>query len=147
MIAVARPTTTARDFLTALLPEPEDGECIEVRCFDSAGTPRRGFFPTVAGAIDFAREHRQAWDVYVGVGLRKPDEGGAIAGDVAHTSRLLALYADLDLKCFDDGEAGARRALARFPLPPSIVVHTGHGLHLYWLLREPYDTGDAPLVR
>ncbi len=50
--------------------------------------------------------------------------------------------------------AAARAQVRRWEVgglpPPSVVVAGGHGVHLYWLLSEPYlivDAGDPPPVR
>jgi phage portal protein BeeE len=38
--------------------------------------------------------------------------------------------------------------LAEFPLPPSIIIESSGGLHLHWLLREPFDVqADEVLIR
>lgn len=57
-----------------------------------------------------------------------------------------ALWADID-HC-QPAEAIERCNKADAPLP-SIVVNSGNGVHLYWLLAEPYlidDIGDPPAV-
>jgi hypothetical protein len=58
---------------------------------------------------------------------------------------LPALFVDIDFK--HHPEALARRDIAKCNLPPSIIVSSGHGLHCYWLLREPLDLQDADDVR
>ena len=35
-----------------------------------------------------------------------------------------------------------REALRRCPLPPSVEVDSGHGLHAYWLFREPWTIAE-----
>ena len=55
---------------------------------------------------------------------------------------IRSLWADVD----DTGDVStvlARCAAGGVP-PPSIVVHSGHGVHLYWLLSEPVVINDAP---
>jgi len=49
----------------------------------------------------------------------------------------MAAWADLDFKDYPGGEAEARAALAAFALPPTAIVHTGHGLHAFWVMKEP----------
>jgi hypothetical protein len=56
----------------------------------------------------------------------------------------VALWAGLDLgpeghsgkHVYFFGQPQAAKAVRSFPLPPSIIVESGRGLHLYWLLRE-----------
>ena len=57
-------------------------------------------------------------------------------GDKASVTHAPGLWADLDFKRFAEGEAGALRKLADFPLRPTWMVATGGGWHLYWQLRE-----------
>jgi hypothetical protein len=62
--------------------------------------------------------------------------------DKAHHIRAVrGLWADLDGVTVDEALALCRRA----GLPaPSLVVSSGHGVHLYWLLSEPYAIDDYP---
>jgi hypothetical protein len=58
-----------------------------------------------------------------------------------HIRVVLVLWADLDHCTVEE----ARQRCKRAGLPePSIVVRTGHGVHLYWLLCEPFLIDDAP---
>ena len=84
------------------------------------------------GRVDeFVDRHRER-DIYVGVATRAYGKGGQLKDCLA----LHALFADLDFKDFLS-EADARAKLEHFALPPSGVVATGGGLHLYWFLTEP----------
>lgn len=77
------------------------------------------------------------WDLYVGVATR-----GEIAGRTADDCEsLYALFADVDFK--DTSEADARQRVRDFALPPSAVVASGGGLHLYWFLDKPLDLRDG----
>lgn len=51
-----------------------------------------------------------------------------------------AAWCDIDFK--DVAEAEARKRIANLPCPPSIVVTSGRGLHLYWLMRETTAPGE-----
>jgi putative DNA primase/helicase len=84
------------------------------------------------------RRNRQAEspdNVYVGI---NPRSGDGKRGD-RNVALFRSLFADFDGGTTPD-EALARVAAAGLPLP-SIVVVSGGGTHLYWLLQEP--TGDA----
>jgi hypothetical protein len=63
-----------------------------------------------------------------------------VRADKAHHIRTVrVLWADLD--GVDTAEALARCDQAGLP-PPSAVVASGHGAHLYWILAEPYVIDD-----
>jgi hypothetical protein len=71
-------------------------------------------------------------NIYCVVASRK-DHDGSKRG----CCELSSLWADVDFKDFSGGVDDAFALLKNFSLSPSFVVLTGHGLHPYWLLREP----------
>ena len=84
-------------------------------------------------------------NLFFGVCPRIGDKGRF---DLAWQIRTVrTLWTDIDHVMVD--EAIKRVAEAGLP-PPSIVVNSGNGVHLYWLLQEPYlvdDAGDPPEVK
>jgi hypothetical protein len=90
------------------------------------------------------RAEEKGTNVYIGV---CPRFGSGGKFDLAwQIRRLRAIWIDVDHATVD--EVRERIALAGLP-PPSIVVSSGHGVHVYWLLDEPYridDVGDPPPV-
>ncbi|MBI1338474.1 MAG: hypothetical protein GC164_16145 [Phycisphaera sp.] len=67
----------------------------------------------------------------------QPESG---RGKVDDTAVMPALYIDLDVgKPGSPTDAQAARKLLEelVPLPPSMVVGSGHGLHAYWVLKDP----------
>lgn len=69
----------------------------------------------------------------------KSDRPGGSPRSKANVSELTLLWADIDFK---DQELDETEILARIrtlPCPPSIIVRSGNGLHLYWLLSEALD--------
>ena len=57
-------------------------------------------------------------------------------GDAAHCQTLSTLFVDADFKHL--GEEETRRRIRDCPLPPSMVVESGAGLHVYWVLKRPF---------
>jgi phage/plasmid-associated DNA primase len=55
----------------------------------------------------------------------------------------ICLHADLDFKGIAEDEPAIWAAIDRLEAPPSLVVRSGGGLHLYWLFREPVDAQQA----
>ncbi|MDA2911568.1 AAA family ATPase [Nitrospiraceae bacterium AH_259_D15_M11_P09] len=81
-------------------------------------------------------------NLFLGIATRKDASSGALA----NCQDLGALFTDIDFKSLSEEEA--RKRLADFALPPSIIVHSGGGLHCYWLLRESLNlTEEAPLAK
>jgi hypothetical protein len=50
---------------------------------------------------------------------------------------LPGLWVDMDFKCIDGGEEGAREILAGFEHTPTFVIATGGGFHAYWKFSYP----------
>lgn len=104
-----------------------------------SGEKRSLWAETPDEAARLARENANSADVYVGCALRPPGLGERRRGDKQECVAVPGICADLDfgeghkkpvlrdedaaLKFIDDGE-----------LKPTVVVHSGHGFQLWWLL-------------
>jgi hypothetical protein len=77
--------------------------------------------------------HNRTLHIYFGVNPRPLDKGKK-QEDIRD---IVCLWADVDGKDFPDGKDAALKCIGEFPLPPSIIVDSGHGYHCYWLLEEP----------
>ncbi len=105
------------------------------------------FFPNLE---ILAKEHyQQDQDVFFGVCPRE-----TMKPEKAHVRFVTGLWAGLDLgpegysgkDRFFFGPAEAAKAVRSFPLPPSIIVESGRGMHLYWLLRKFVEITDKGYV-
>lgn len=84
-------------------------------------------------AVKWLDEQNQSgWGTYVAVGLRSADYGRWRRGGLKDVCLLPALFADLD-----DSTAQTIEAIERFPFAPSMIVNSGKGIHLYWVLETP----------
>lgn len=112
-----------------------EGRIIHEKGTDSRYTAQRWFrsIPDLVGALDAlnaeGEQHQSA--VYFGVLPRDRESGRR-----QDVSRGRVVWADLDFDQYEGGEAEARSMLFHFPLSPSAVVRSGHGLHGYWALEE-----------
>jgi hypothetical protein len=119
----------ATEFLAALFADVE-GCYVELRGLPSKAQAFCSIGDTDAIAA-FAKARRDQESIYFGAAARRSPDSGALE----NCSALPALFVDIDFKTTD--ERAARERLAVFPVVPSIVVNSGGGLHVYWLLREP----------
>ena len=76
---------------------------------------------------------------FIGVATRKNGEGGK-AGIV----EIPAVWVDIDFKNINRNEVDRR--IADFSLPPSTVVNSGKGYHLYWILEIPVTQNEIPKI-
>ena len=74
-------------------------------------------------------------NLYFGVATR---EGKG--GTKKHCREVPALWSDIDFKNLP--REVAERRIGRFSCPPSAVIESGNGLHLYWFLAEPMNAQD-----
>jgi len=118
------------------------------------------WFSTTEAAVE-ALLHRNGAgeDAYVGVALQsqelaeqeakrlgKAAKRSAVRGYSASAAVLPGLYIDIDVATgrhdashtLPPTVGDALALLGTLPVPPSLVVHTGGGLHVYWLFREPW---------
>ena len=87
------------------------------------------------GIAGFCKDDGQ--DQYFGVATRRSDRDGTLA----NCAQLPALFVDLDTA--DATKADALNRLNACLCPPSIIINSGGGYHVYWLLCEPLELPDA----
>jgi hypothetical protein len=122
--------------------DPESSrKCSEV-IYQGTRYPRADFFlrtPGLFGALLKISQANRA-NLFFGVCPRVGPKGYDLAWQIR---TVRALWADLD-HCTPE-EALMRCEAVCLPRP-SVVVNSGHGVHLYWLLAEPYliDDADGP---
>jgi hypothetical protein len=105
---------------------------------------------SVAQALDAVNVIGDGLDIYAGPGLAAEDLGSRHRVSIATCAGLVAAVADIDIageahaaqKHYPRSEDAALELVAALPLDPSIVVHSGNGLHLWWLLEKPWVFGD-----
>ena len=103
----------------------------------------RDFVPVTNGVYDSQRIQRfvdgctaAKLGAFFGVALRSQASLKDRKGDAAHCQTLTCIFVDADYKHL--GEDETIRRIGAAPLPPSIVVESGGGLHPYWILKQPY---------
>jgi len=84
-------------------------------------------------AVSAALIHAQSHNVYFGVCTRQR----CGKGSKAHIGHVTALWADLDEAKLPGGINEAFTRLGGLPWQPSAIIHSGHGLHVYYFLDEP----------
>jgi hypothetical protein len=112
-------------------------------------THRTLWFPADRGieraARAIAREAQQSC-VYISWGLQERPLHRTRGGDRTVTT-IPGLWADVDIRDADahtrsdlpPSRDAALEAIAAFPLKPTTIVHSGHGLYPMWLFREPLE--------
>jgi putative DNA primase/helicase len=106
---------------------------IEIRAINPSEKRAKQFFaPTIDRAVQKAMELVGCANVYFGVTTRK-----CHGGKKQDTYEFPGVWVDLDFKDLARGEEEAKERLNALPLKPTMVVHSGGGYHLYWLLNEP----------
>src|SRR5579872_2618993 len=130
-----------REFLALLWPEEPLPGRIAICDRDRDGEFRgAGFCSTVAEAADLAADCAVTSCVWMSVGLLRPDltSGRGCVNDVV---ALPGIWCEIDYGK-PEGPPDIETALviaASLPLRPTLIVHTGHGIHCYWLFGEPME--------
>ena len=119
---------------------PQQG-LVEIRSIRD-GKVRQWFEEDRQAAVDLAiAQSDEGWDAYYGV---LPRTGRV--GDAEHViGEAGVLWADLDAKAVGSKQQ-ALMSLIRCPLPPSVVVDSGHGYHAYWRLESAVPFGKAQVT-
>lgn len=109
-------------------------------------------YPTSLDAvITSATNHSGKVNCYFGVCLRKPGtrigfyDGKGHRGKEVDALSSTCVWADVDFKVVPEDEV--RKLLREFPIKPSVVVKSGGGVHVYWLLKESAEGDDLWRVK
>lgn len=119
-------------FLKTIFPSLEN-EYIELRCFAKGKPPIRVFCSSISELEECCVDVEQPvdYDVYIGVCPRSEKAGTKNA-----IKRVQCLWCDVDAKNFNGGKEIALKKIREFPISSSVIVDSGHGYHVYWLLKE-----------
>ncbi len=118
---------STRRFLDRLFGDC-DGGVVELRALPSTRRAWAGLWAWSELGPFVTAEVNARQELYIGVATRRDTTNGT----TANLHELPAVFCDFDRL---PDEVTAR--LAPFPFPPSLVVHSGLGVHTYWQLREP----------
>lgn len=99
-----------------------------------------------------ARWSESGKDVYFGCGLSQADNGPERRIRSVECAGISGLWADIDIRGaahaarnLPESDVVIRGLLDALPVRPTAVVHSGHGLHVYWLFKETwtFEPGSA----
>ena len=129
------------DFLNTLFAEAvADNQRL---CIFTLPDRRARHFSSLTAAALYATGEAKSKDVYFGVGLAGANFNRRNAA--SEIVAIVGLWADIDLaapwrhsKPLPRTLEEARSILDKLPLAPSVLVDSGHGLHAYWLFKEPW---------
>jgi len=133
----------ALGFLTALYSKTQTGHIALWTLQDR----KTRWFPVtnLASAAQSAASLSKTKDVYFGVGLQKSPLGSSKRGEAAGVIAIPGLWADMDVagpahksEKLPPSTADAVALAKRFPMQPTLIVHSGHGIQVYWSLKEPW---------
>lgn len=135
--------TIALEFFEALWPEVPDGAAILVWTLPNK---KSYWHKTSAAAAACAVMLAAEFDVYTMVSLQPAKFGVKQRGDAKDTLALSGLWIEVDIKGPGHGEKdyppteqAALDILYHDDFPaPTIVIHSGGGLHAWWLFPEPW---------
>jgi hypothetical protein len=135
-------------FLQRIFGEKSEKLCIYIWTWPDR---KAAYFRDLEEAAKYAESRKKDSDVYVGCAMTpepweanqriKIVEGRKPAG-------ICALWADIDIQ--DPGhkkeglppDLNAAKSILLDNLPPSLIVHTGGGIHCWWILKEPWEFSD-----
>lgn len=120
------------DFLKLLM---RPGAKLEMRAIKVGGHPiARSFADSATDAEKFGLRYGRNAEIYMGVAPR--------IGDKQYAPPQV-LWADVDFK--QTPEHTIRTDLLLTDIPPSVVIHSGGGLHLYWIINGKIENPSGRL--
>lgn len=148
------PTPSAADaaaFLETLWPEMPGGQYLLVWTKDQADKKRSYWVQDPAEAVTLSTAQAAVNDVYFGCCLSPTDNGKHRRCPDQDVSALPALWVDIDIagdghqaKEYPPTLEGALSLLnVGGQFSPTMVVHSGGGIHAWWVLHEPWLLTDS----
>ena len=136
--------TQARPYLDAMFGNAAAGEFLLLWTLPDR---RSAWFADVdAACAALAAKTYEDKDVYAGMCTSPADMGASRRCDAANVASMGCLWADIDVGAGGHKKENypatiedAMSVLAAYP-KPSLIVSTGHGIHVYWLFRERFLT-------
>lgn len=137
-------TDQREQFLEATCGNIPEGWCPVLWFKTTGGTKITRAFLSIEEGLQYIADHANAADAYIHLALARVEdradftEGRRIANDTARG--LLALGGDLDAGktgC-PSTKADAVKLAEAMPIPPTLFVDTGRGVHPWWCFREPW---------
>jgi len=123
---------------------PDDGKSsINVRCKPASSKYYENFWlnnPSKINDLVLNAERMEDHTTYY-FGVSTVELGKAGKSAIQY---IPCLWTDIDFKETDKVEAGKK--LADFKLQPTIIVHSGNGLHCYWVLDKPFKQNKIDVV-
>ncbi len=114
---------------------------IELRALLGKERAKTKFIPsntdwqTIREQVDKFCEDHNAYNLFFGVATRD-GKGGSKKNVVS----IPCLWAEIDFKHFPEApEARIHEIIDKFPFKATIIINSGGGFHLYWLLEKPVD--------
>jgi len=136
--------TQARPFLDAIFGNAAAGEFLLLWTLPDRRSAWFSDVDTACAAL--AAPSYENKDVYAGMCTSPADMGASRRCDAANVASMGCLWADIDVGAgghkkenYPTSIEDAREVLKAYP-KPSMVVGTGHGIHVYWLFRERFLT-------
>jgi hypothetical protein len=127
------PNHSLNQFLNVLFPDLNGGY-IELRFIAKGGGIQSKYYPSIDDVIkdmDYITQQSKRRGVYVGVCPRQEQRG-----DKSSVKFVKVFWADVDDKNFKGGKTEALEIIKSFPFPPTLIMDTGNGFHVYWGLKE-----------
>jgi hypothetical protein len=142
----------AADWLNQLYGTAEAGWLTLFSVNPSAGDRHVDWAPAsdTATLVAAAAQRSNTCDVWFGVATRKERLAGGKRGGDKDCLEVPGLWLDVDIagpnhktnEALPPDEQAAIELIRSFILPPTAVVHTGGGLHAYWLFNEMRAVSD-----
>ena len=127
--------------LDAIFHDIEPTEYIELRLIGRDRSGRHVFFKTPLEVMQAVAETKDQ-HCFFGAAPRR----SSTSGTKQSVSRVTVLWSDVDAKNFNNSKALAISSIAKFILPPSFLIDSGHGFHAYWLLKSACTVEEAEVL-
>lgn len=152
-MTMTAPTNITADWFDLLYGDVPDDEWLTLFTIDRSTGERATRWAPVAQRHQLAAQALELGGhcVWFGVATRADRLANGARGGADECVTVPGMWADIDIAGdahkgsheYAPDLASALDLLADYPLPPTAVIHSGHGLQAWWLFNEPQQADDV----
>jgi hypothetical protein len=142
-----------RKFLEKLFKGKQESHCVLIWLKDKLRGGTSYWFINLAEAAEFAKSQAGKFDVYYGIGLASHAYGKTQRVKADEIIGIPCIWLEVDYKTGSTAihkkeeqlptKEEAIALINELPFKPSLIVNSGNGFHLYWLLTSVWLFADA----
>ncbi len=129
-------------FFDKIFEKVDKSKYIEFRLIDNEKNILRNFFKIEEKEeyLKYIKKYEGKYNIFCGI---QPRNGSSDSSDT-DIKEVALFWADIDAKDFkgttaEEKKVEAKKSITNFPLTPTMIIDSGNGYHVYWILDSVFN--------